>query len=291
LTELADAGVIGELPGGTQSEANPLGDEVEVILWPTDPLGGRRERVAQAAQAVRDASGTDAGQWSAELDLLLAERAARLDSARYVELPSRVPASRFREFVTDPAAVAASLRRPMPEKPYRATRLGTLFHSWVERRSERAGSFEELDTLVTEEDFEDERFDAEALANLQATFEKSEWASRAPIEVEREIHLVLDGQVIICKIDAVYAQPSANDAQARYEVVDWKTGKAPKDTKDLAEKQFQLALYRLAYAQWKGIDPDLIDAAFYYVADDKTIRPDHLSTEKELIEQWRAALG
>ena len=27
-----------------------------------------------------------------------------------------------------------ALRRPMPERPYRATRLGTLFHSWVEQR-------------------------------------------------------------------------------------------------------------------------------------------------------------
>jgi DNA helicase-2/ATP-dependent DNA helicase PcrA len=56
------------------------------------------------------------------------------------------------------------------------------------------------------------------------------------------------------------------------------------------EKQFQLALYRLAYAQWKGIDPARIDAAFYYVADNKTIRPDHLSDERELVERWRAAI-
>jgi DNA helicase-2/ATP-dependent DNA helicase PcrA len=290
LLELAESGVIGELRAGTQYEENPLGDEVEVIYWPSDPLGGRRARVEAAAEAVREAGGTDAGEWTGELDLLLAERAARLEAANYVELPSRVPASRFKDFVTDPASVAAALRRPMPEKPYRATRLGTLFHSWVEERAGVGGSFEELDTVATEADLDNERVDAAALAKLQATFEQSDWANRAPIEVEREIHLVLDGQVIICKIDAIYSVSSAVDTEPRYEVVDWKTGKAPRDAADLAEKQFQLALYRLAYAQWKGIDPERIDAAFYYVADDTTIRPDRLSSEQELVETWRGAI-
>ena len=49
-------------------------------------------------------------------------------------LPTRVPASAFKDYVTDPDAVAEELRRPMPERPYRATRLGTLFHTWVEER-------------------------------------------------------------------------------------------------------------------------------------------------------------
>jgi DNA helicase-2/ATP-dependent DNA helicase PcrA len=284
LVELADAGIVGALPAGTQHEENPLGDDPDVIYWPADPLGGRRQRVEAAAAAVRDASPSDAGRWTAELDLLLAERAARLNSGQYVALPNRVPASRFKDFVTDPAAVASSLRRPMPEKPYRATRLGTLFHSWVEERSGVNGSFEELDSVATEFDTDTALLDAAALANLQATFEKSEWADRAPIEVEREIHLVLDGQIIICKIDAVY------ERDGRFQVVDWKTGKAPKDATDLEQKQLQLALYRLAYAQWKGIDPGLIDAVFYFVADDRVIAPTHLYDEQELVAKWRESL-
>jgi DNA helicase-2/ATP-dependent DNA helicase PcrA len=285
LRELATAGIIDPLPDGSQSDENPLGDSAETIVWPMDPLGNRRARVEDAAEAVRSARPDQAGSWTTELDLLLAERAAKLDAASYVDLPSRVPASRFKDYVTDPAAVAKSLRRPMPEKPYRATRLGTLFHSWVEERAGGSGSFDELDTLSIESDVDDERLDALALAKLQSTFEASEWANRAPVEVEREIHLILDGQIIICKIDAVFALPSGD----RYEVVDWKTGKVPRDEKDLEEKQFQLALYRLAYAQWKGIDPSLIDAAFYYVAENTTIRPDHLYDEQELVVRWRQA--
>ncbi|HEX4058299.1 MAG TPA: ATP-dependent DNA helicase [Galbitalea sp.] len=290
LLELAGAGIIGELPAGTQNEVNPLGDEVEIIRWPADPLGGRRARVEAAAAAVRAADPGAAGSWAPELDLLLAERAARLDSGRYVELPTRVPASRFKDFVTDPASVASALRRPMPEKPYRATRLGTLFHSWVEERSGVHGSFEELDTLVTESDADGDQLDGAALAKLQATFEKSPWAHRKPVEVEREIHLVLDSQIIICKIDAVY-EIADQSGGARYEIVDWKTGKVPKDSRDLEEKQLQLALYSLAYAKWKGIDPGLIDAVFYYVSDDKVIRPARLFDEQELVASWRSSLA
>jgi DNA helicase-2/ATP-dependent DNA helicase PcrA len=238
---------------------------------------------------VREASPSDTGAWTTELDLLLRERAARLDADRYVELPNRVPASRFKDFVTDPAAVAASLRRPMPEKPYRATRLGTLFHSWVEERAGVGGSFEELDTLATEADIESESLDDAALAALQATFEKSRWASLKPVEVEREIHLVLDGQIIICKIDAVYEMLSP-DGTPRYEVVDWKTGAPPKDQKDLEAKQLQLALYRLAYSRWTGIPLEQIDAVFYFVRENEIVSPRHLDDEQELITRWRAAL-
>jgi DNA helicase-2/ATP-dependent DNA helicase PcrA len=290
LAELAGAGVIGELPSGTQNEANPLGDEEDVVVWPMDPLGNRRARVEAAAEAVRSADPTRAGSWNAELDLLLAERAARLDSNTRVAIPSRVPASRFKDYVTDPASVARSLRRPMPERPFRATRLGTLFHSWVEHRSGIHGSFEELDVLATEVDQDDAPIDSEALAALQRTFENSPWANLAPVEVEREIHLILDGQIIICKIDAVYALDDDRGGSERYQVVDWKTGKAPKDAKDLEDKQLQLALYRLAYSRWKGIDLSLIDAVFYYVADDAVIAPERLFDEEELVELWRASL-
>ena len=42
------------------------------------------------------------------------------------------------------------------------------------------------------------------LARLKATFERSPWAARRPVEVEREIHLPFVGRIVVCKIDAVY---------------------------------------------------------------------------------------
>jgi len=291
LRELEKKGVIGALPEASEFEENPAPGDDSTFLWPLDPLGNRRARVEAAAELVREGETISAGRWQNELDLLLAEREARLTAAQTVDLPTRVPASRFKDFVTDAASVASSLRRPMPERPYRATRLGTLFHSWVESRYGLDGTSEELDSLATELDFGDvlekdsPESDAE-LARLQATFERSPWATRKPVEVEREIHLVLDGQVIVCKIDAVYLTDDG-----RFQVVDWKTGKAPRSAADLEAKQLQLALYRLAYAQWKSIDVDLIDAVFYFVTDDRIITPERLFDEKELIALWRGSLA
>jgi DNA helicase-2/ATP-dependent DNA helicase PcrA len=191
--------------------------------------------------------------------------------------------------VNDPASVASvasSLRRPMPEKPYRATQLGTLFHSWVENRSGAGGDADELDAAATELDIDDVIDDSDVqLEHLKAIFKASPWANRLPVDVEREIHLPFDGRIVICKIDAVYA------AGDRYEIVDWKTGKSPTDAKDLEEKQLQLALYRLAWAKWKGIEPELIDAVFYYVADNLIVRPTHIYDEAELLARWRAAVS
>jgi DNA helicase-2/ATP-dependent DNA helicase PcrA len=277
------------LPTASDNDENPLGDDAELFTWPMDPLGQRREAVLDAAEAVRAALPGAEGRWKRELDLLLAEREERLGAHALVEVPKRVPASRFKDYVTDPGSVASSLRRPMPERPYRATRLGTLFHNWVEDRYGLTGSVEELDasgdSLFDDVDDNETNSEASKLAALQATFERSPWASRAPVEVEREIHLVLDGQIIICKIDAVYRDGD------RFQVVDWKTGKAPTSAQDLEDKQLQLALYRLAYAKWKEIDPQLIDAVFYYVADDAIITPKRLFDEAELVELWQTSLS
>jgi DNA helicase-2/ATP-dependent DNA helicase PcrA len=289
LRELVDRGELAPISLTTEFEENPLGDRLDVFTWPLDPLGGRRSRVEAAAELVCSTSPGSAGRWEHDLDLLLEERRRRMTAAERIPLPARVPASRFKDFVTDPASVARSLRRPMPERPYRATRLGTLFHSWVENRYGIGGTSEELDAPSIELD-DGEFAESERLAELQATFERSPWARRAPVDVEREIHLVLDGQVVVCKIDAVYELPAASDGRARFEIVDWKTGKAPKDAADLEAKQFQLALYRLAYARWKGIEPDRIDAVFYFVADDAIVRPERIFDEDELVAAWRGSL-
>jgi DNA helicase-2/ATP-dependent DNA helicase PcrA len=288
LIELAERGIVGELPDESEFEENPLDGAAEVETWPLDPLGARRVSVEKAAAMVlaEGAADNSAGAWQSDIDLLLAERARAREAIGVVALPARIPASRFKEYVSDPAAVATALRRPMPEKPYRATRLGTLFHAWVEKRSGVVGGGEQLDALDTELDFDDPSIDEQELARLQRVFEASPWADAKPVEVEREIHLPFAGRVVICKIDAVYALPGD-----RFEVVDWKTGKAPKDARDLEEKQLQLALYRLAYARWRGIEPERIDAVFYYVSDDAVIRPERIFEERELLELWGAATG
>ncbi|CAN5350797.1 ATP-dependent DNA helicase [soil metagenome] len=300
LTELADHGMIpaDALPDAPDNDENPLPDSVRLVPWPLDPLGARRAWVDAAAELVLDADPTLDTEWSHDIRLLLAERAAALAGER-LAAPTRVAASRFKDYVTDPDAVLRQLRRPMPERPYRQTRLGTRFHSWVENRYGIVGGSEQLDAGVFELDGDEamendsppiaigmkggaatDTVEDEALERLKATFESSEWAELAPDEVEIEIHLVLGGHVVVCKIDAVFARGG------RYQIVDWKTGRPPADKADLEVKQLQLALYRLAYSRWRGIDLELIDAVFYFVGVDEIIAPDRVFSEAELLELW-----
>ncbi|MES2171483.1 MAG: ATP-dependent DNA helicase [Actinomycetota bacterium] len=302
LTELAEAGIIPEPPAASELDSNPETLEQHEPNWPLPRLGAREGAVRRAAELVRSStlsavSLSDTGRWAEDVELLLEERRARALAERLVDLPVRVPASRFKDYVSDPGAVAASLRRPMPERPYRATRLGTLFHAWVEQRLGVGGTAESIDafefeiddpeggTTVAPSSVEYAESERAALDALIATFERSRWAPRSAIEVEREIHLPLAGRVVVCKIDAVFAIDSGTDGE-RFEVVDWKTGKAPKDDADLESKQLQLALYRQAFAEWKGIDPDRIDAVFYYVAEDEIIRPKRIWSREDLEAEW-----
>ena len=318
LVPLAERGLVPELPPGPANESNPnVDDSGDEPWWPLDPFGARRASVVAAAERVRAADPTARGEdrrgWQREIDLLLAERAERLASSGRVSVPLRVPASAFKDFITAPAEVAERLRRPMPQRPFRATRLGTVFHRWVEQRYGIGAQPDAVDGLDAEFDLAAgglagaaaggvtaDGIDPAALAVLQQTFERSVWATRTPVDVERELHLPFEGRILICKIDAVYSTDpefdpvrdrDANRRPRSVEIVDWKTGKAPRDDADRAAKELQLALYRLAYARWAGLPLDAVTAAFYFVADDTVLRPESLPDEHELIRLWRAAVG
>ncbi|RZI87126.1 MAG: ATP-dependent helicase, partial [Microbacterium sp.] len=254
---------------------NPYLDERRLLAWPVDPLGERRRRVEAAAARVRAAQQSAPAHPSRDLALLLAERDARRTGA-VAAAPTRIPASRFKDFAGDYEAAAFAAARPLPERPYRQTRLGTLFHAWVEQRSGLTGPGPSADDALWEQD--DDTFstisaDHDALATLKERFLASEWASLRPIAVETEIDftaddLLPDGRphVVICKLDAVY------EREGRIEIVDWKTGRPPRTAAERDERMLQLELYRRAYHAKHGVPLDRIDVALYYVADDLVLR-------------------
>ncbi len=305
LLPLEAHGLIGTLPAEPANSENPIvDDESDEPWWPVDPFGERRASVVAAAERVRAADPSERGDdrrgWQREIDLLLAERAERLAATGRVTVPLRVPASSFKDFITEPAEVAERLRRPMPQRPFRATRLGTVFHRWVEQRYGLGAQPDAVDGFDIELDLATDGIDPQALDTLQATFERSEWATRTPVDVERELHLPFEGRILVCKIDAVFStDPNFDPVRDRgsgraprsVEIVDWKTGKAPRDDADRAAKELQLALYRVAYARWAGLPLDAVTAAFYFVADDAVLRPTSLPDEAELRTLWRAAVG
>lgn len=257
---------------------NPYLGERRIMQWPIDPLGSRRRAVEHAAALVGAALEAERPNPEPDVALLLAERDARrrppVQSA-----PVRIAASRYKEFVADYAGTVAAIARPLPERPFRQTRVGTLFHAWVEQRAGRPGLGGSIDDALWEADDElpgtqSSAEDAVALETLQATFLASEWASLRPLEVETEIDFTLTGldgraHVVICKLDAVYRR---EDRGGRIEIVDWKTGVAPRNEAEREERMLQLELYRQAYHAKHGVPLDEIDVALYYVADDLVLR-------------------
>ena len=113
------------------------------------------------------------------------------------------------------------------------------------------------------------------LQELQQKWLASNWAARNPISIEEGFETVINGIVLRGRIDAVYRDGDT------YEVVDWKTGRV-KEGEDLQTASIQLAMYRLAYSKQHNIPIENIRAAFYYVADDKTVYREALSSESEI---------
>lgn len=298
LTELADAGIIAELPSIEMASTKPAQREGAKLQWPIDPLGSRAERVRAAAEAVSAAQSREALSGSdhlrqkyPEIALLLAER-DRAQAPSVLVAPERVNASSFKDFVTKPAAALQKLRRPMPEKPYRQAKIGTLFHQWVERRYATAGGtadqlttddFEWSDDIVESTAADSQLAIDETLESLKAAFETSPWGDRRPIEIEREITVPFAGRRLVCKLDAVYENPDGS-----VEIVDWKTGKAPTNEIEKELRLLQLELYRHAYATWKSLDPDTVSCALFYVASGEIVRASTAVPLPELEARWLA---
>jgi len=85
--------------------------------------------------------------------------------------------------------------------------------------------------------------------------------------VEPPFALVLSGQVVRGRIDAVYALPAEGAEPGGYLVVDWKTNR--QQTAD----PLQLAIYRVAWAELAGVPVERVRAAFYYVRTGELVEP------------------
>jgi DNA helicase-2/ATP-dependent DNA helicase PcrA len=221
--------------------------------------------------------------WERDVELLLTERRRR---ARVTDVPVLVPGelsvSRLVALRRDPEELASRIRRPLPYKPAPLARRGTAFHRWLEQRFQ-AEVLLDIDALPGSAD-EDAAPD-DALGTLQAAFEASEWGTRSPYAVEVPFQTLIDGVVVRGRMDAVfrYAGPDGE----RWDVVDWKTGRRPSGA-DAEAASVQLAAYRLAWAELRGIPLESVGAAFHYVRSGHTVRPVDLLDAEGLVGLLRA---
>ncbi|MFG2644417.1 UvrD-helicase domain-containing protein [Streptomyces sp. NPDC048370] len=249
----------------------PWDDEPPADEVPADEIPAPRapERVLTLEDQKAIAS------WDRDLTALTTELRRTRATTRDVHLPAYLSASQVLRLAADPHGFAQDLARPMPRPPQPAARRGTRFHAWVESR------FEELplpmlgpDELPGGEEFagEPEIVDERDLDALKDAFALTPYAHRTPYRVEVPVHLTLAGRVVRGRIDAVYRD---RDTGA-YEIVDWKTSHLR--TAD----PLQLAIYRLAWAEQHGLDPDEVAAAFVYVRTGEVVRPRALPGRPEL---------
>jgi len=258
-------------------DVNPLIENPRSATWPTP--NPKRDLIRQSAQSVLGAEAIDIDQALAaetdpsRLSLLndakaLIQVAAARNATQLIYLPNRLSVSTLISLGKDPVELALNIRRPMPRHTDHFAKRGTEFHLWVERQ------FGAL-TLFDEDLFDPLEPAEVELKELQEKWLNSPWAKRTPIAVEEGFETVINGVVIRGRIDAIYKTGDI------YEVVDWKTGRAKVD-EELQVAATQLAMYRLAYAKQHGIPLSNIRAAFYYVADDRTVFLDQLASESEI---------
>jgi DNA helicase-2/ATP-dependent DNA helicase PcrA len=281
---LTERGLFG--PGGRwldkpeKGSPNPYADAFTSHPWPSSAPGAEIARRLAAAERVRsaDVAAVDddldmievaqVAEWDEELSRLLAEARAGRGDVVEVELPGSVSATSLARLREDPDGFLRDLARPMPRPPSQAARFGTRFHAWVESRFGQQGLLEPED-LAGRADVGIE--DDADLAEVIAAFEAGPFADRVPYATEAPFSLVLDGQVIRGRIDAVYAEPDK-----RWLVVDWKTGAVG------SPDPMQLAIYRQAWADLVGVPVEQVRAAFHYVRTGETVEPAGLSGRAEL---------
>ncbi len=268
---------------------NPLLTDVQYLSWPAQIEPAKQLQVQRDAELVRsatiamhDESGLSSAEkalvesWQQDIDALVLQSRQFESSERLVRLPSSLSASQLIALNTDEDTFLKSLVRPMPRKPSSAADRGTTFHSWVETFY---GSRTLIDTETLTGAMDDEIYTDEQLQALKSAFESGPFVNRTPASLELPFALVLGGRTLRGRLDALFTgtldDPTAADS---WLVVDWKTGK-PGSANDL-----QLSIYRQAAAQSLGVNPEQIQAAFYYVADQVVSTPQNLLSLDELAE-------
>ncbi len=273
-----------EPPG--EGATNPLHAVVTSVPWPVTVRTAEHERRLVAAELVRAAmaepepeieaepeeldlvEAATVAEWDAEIERLLTEARADRSGTIEVPFPSSLSATALSRLRDDPDQLARDLARPMPRAPSPAARFGTRFHAWVEARFGQQ-SLLDPDDLPGRGDLGID--DEDDLRELVERFEAGPFAERVPVAVEPSFALVLAGQVVRGRIDAVYAE-----ADGGFLLVDWKTSRSE------SADPLQLAVYRVAWAELNDVPVGRVRAAFHYVRTGRTVEPDGLPDRAQL---------
>ena len=285
------AGAIKEITGGLLLNDTPI--PIGINPLKENPILGIWPKQSSQIEKIREIA--DLTNQSKELDVKSAlvkassdeERSILLDMQAIINeiknksdyltvtLPNRLSVSTLLYLAKEPEELAIRIRRPMPNHVDKYARQGTEFHLWLENHFKHPALIS-MDDLFNQSSTKLEKENDAPLEKLQTAWLASDWALKAPIDIEVGFETMIDQTLIRGRIDAVY-----KTGPDQYEVIDWKTGKV-KDGADLENAAIQLAMYRLAYAKLKSVPVTNVSAAFHYVSDNQTVRPADILDESDL---------
>lgn len=246
------------------------------------------------------------------------EQAVRMRGQRVLAAKDKLTATglqRNAEAGENATDFALEIIRPVPQVSTPQAQAGTRFHAWAQRYLE-AGvnpeygiSQEAMAREVAHEAEAVEQAEREGrpvpreqrdLLIWKQRFLESAWSAREPAAVEQTVSTFVSGigKRVDAKLDAVFHGgfgdgTSGASGDARYTIVDWKTGSRPRNAQQRAGKLAQLDMYRYFWALQKRIPMSQIDAALYYVSEKdpaKALVVAPQRSEAEVLAEMRAGV-
>lgn len=236
-----------------------------------EPVGVAANSIVSTDADTGSSSISETAVWTQDVETLVGQWRERASRVRDVLAPSGMSASDAMRLLADPEGYTLHLARPMPRVTNQSATRGTQFHAYVEQkwRGELA-----LFSRTDVDDIADEPVDDSQLQELISAFEAGPFANRPPADVEVEFTAVFGSVTVRGRIDAVFLCDDGS-----WEIIDWKTN-AREDADPV-----QLAIYRYAWSQLRGVPADQVSAGFHYVrTGTTTMHSDSLPSYQELCD-------
>ena len=238
-------------------------DMPELLRWPDDVP----RTLGPLTPVAGDAS---PHEWRWQAELLLTERRGREQEAMGRAERPYFTATDVVHLSENAEAFLLNQRRPVPQKPSRAARLGTTVHARIAHHFSQPSTLD-IDSLFevaeVDVDMESRRESEEQMLDA---FLSSQWANYQPLAIEQSMEIVVAGRIVRCTIDAVL-DTSRVPGMRPVTIVDWKSGRRPQPHQ-LASRELQLALYRLAWSRSRRVRLEDIGACFVYLREPESRR-------------------
>lgn len=169
--------------------------------------------------------------------------------------------------------------RPLPRRSSMKARIGTEVHDWIAQRHDpQMKLLDDADLEVVHQGSPGK------IASLRSAFEKTRFADRVARYIEHPFSVAFDDVVLQGRIDAIY-----QDDDGSFEIVDWKTGRAPDEH---AAEDHQMLVYALSMSRLLNVPVNRFRTTFVYLGGEEVIEHSvDLGSEADIEARLRDVLA